>query len=368
MSPYRSQHDVLREHNDRLQRDLARAAKERERHEGLRQALEQKIFELETEHRGEQDLRIRARQVRGIATAIGILAGAILPLAAYGVSDLVGDGSDVPHGAAKSLATWLDRNRAHCNGVEINSTVARDPAPTSVQGQSWLAACYAFAGNLSAVRRVVSDLPHEQRAAAANVALDVIDPGVREDRDVALVAELLLEFTPDNKVAVFHAGMRAFESGRFEAADQLLRRFLVLHATDDGWARRTRETIVRIPQPFVLRPPPEEALGPPETPRRDDVATALRSVQGAVNTCGRGQVGTAMVAVHFSGSTGRVVSATVSGQFSGTPVGSCIARAVRAARLPRFNRESFAVTFPYRVGELAPIRRVGFSPQYLVRP
>ncbi|MEM9189732.1 MAG: GYF domain-containing protein [Myxococcota bacterium] len=87
----------------------------------------------------------------------------------------------------------------------------------------------------------------------------------------------------------------------------------------------------------------------PATPPRDAVARALRSVQGAVSRCGNGQHGVANTSVTVSGSTGRVTSARVSGQFAGTPVGSCVARAVRGARFPRFSRPTFSVTFPYRI-------------------
>jgi hypothetical protein len=56
-----------------------------------------------------------------------------------------------------------------------------------------------------------------------------------------------------------------------------------------------------------------------------------------------------MTQVTVDGSSGRVTNARVQGQFAGTPEGSCIARAVRRARFPRFKRPSFQVTFPYRL-------------------
>ena len=87
----------------------------------------------------------------------------------------------------------------------------------------------------------------------------------------------------------------------------------------------------------------------PDTPPRDAVGTTLRSVEGAVQRCGEGQHGVAMTAVTISGATGRVTSANVSGQFAGTPIGSCVARAVRGARFPRFSRPTFQVSFPYRL-------------------
>lgn len=87
----------------------------------------------------------------------------------------------------------------------------------------------------------------------------------------------------------------------------------------------------------------------PEAPPRDGVLRALRSVQGAVGNCGGGQHGVANTTITVSGTNGRVTNARVTGQFAGTPVGSCVARAVRGARFPRFSRPTFQVSFPYRI-------------------
>ena len=84
----------------------------------------------------------------------------------------------------------------------------------------------------------------------------------------------------------------------------------------------------------------------PELPARPDVAGAMRGVGSAVRSCGTGSGGTATVTVVFN-SQGRVNTANVAPPFAGTPVGSCIARAVRDAHLPPFSRPTFSVTFPF---------------------
>lgn len=91
------------------------------------------------------------------------------------------------------------------------------------------------------------------------------------------------------------------------------------------------------------------AASGPEQPSRPDVMAAMNGVQGAVTACGNGEHGTATVAVTVAGSTGRVTGANVTGQFAGTPVGSCIARAVRGATFPRFTRPTFTFNFPFRI-------------------
>jgi hypothetical protein len=72
-------------------------------------------------------------------------------------------------------------------------------------------------------------------------------------------------------------------------------------------------------------------------------------VQGAVTACGGGEHGVATVQIAVAGSTGHVSNATVGGQFAGTPVGSCIARAVRGATFPHFRNPTFSFTFPFRI-------------------
>jgi predicted Zn finger-like uncharacterized protein len=84
----------------------------------------------------------------------------------------------------------------------------------------------------------------------------------------------------------------------------------------------------------------------PEAPSRNDVMTAMRGVQPAVRACAEGQTGLATVTITFA-STGRVTTANVAPPFAGTPAGSCIARAVRAATVPPFTRPTFQVNYPF---------------------
>lgn len=94
-------------------------------------------------------------------------------------------------------------------------------------------------------------------------------------------------------------------------------------------------------------PAPSTDVALPEQPSRDQVRAALSTVQRATAACGVDQHGLAMTALTVSGSSGRVTRAVVSGQFAGTPVGSCVARAAREARFPPFRNASFSVSFPF---------------------
>jgi predicted Zn finger-like uncharacterized protein len=100
--------------------------------------------------------------------------------------------------------------------------------------------------------------------------------------------------------------------------------------------------------PAANPPSVQEAEDLPDQPSRDETLAAMRGVEAAVRSCAANETltGTAEVAINVAGATGRVTSATVTG-ITGT-VGSCIARAVRNARFPRFSRQVFSIKYPYR--------------------
>ncbi len=83
-------------------------------------------------------------------------------------------------------------------------------------------------------------------------------------------------------------------------------------------------------------------------PSREEVQRALDAVRPGVAECAAGAPGLVTVEVTV-GSSGRVRSALVHGVFAGTPEGSCMARAVRRARFPRFTDESVTIRYPYRL-------------------
>jgi predicted Zn finger-like uncharacterized protein len=94
----------------------------------------------------------------------------------------------------------------------------------------------------------------------------------------------------------------------------------------------------------------EGASGLPATPSREQVKAAMKGVEGDVKACAAGQAleaPSATVAISIAGATGRVSSVRVTG-IQGA-VGSCIARAVRAASFPKFSKDTFSINFPFRL-------------------
>ena len=93
--------------------------------------------------------------------------------------------------------------------------------------------------------------------------------------------------------------------------------------------------------------PEREDRDLPLTPAREDVADAMSRVHQAVRDCAPGYSGSTVQVRTTFVSSGRVTTAMVDGPLAGTPEGSCVALAVRDARLPEFEQDSFVVAYPF---------------------
>ena len=85
----------------------------------------------------------------------------------------------------------------------------------------------------------------------------------------------------------------------------------------------------------------------PDKPSRSAVGSALKAAQAKMGSCGGS--GSAKTKVVFKGSTGRVVSAKVSGPLAGTPAGKCVEKKAKTAKVPPFKQASLSVTYPFRL-------------------
>lgn len=82
-----------------------------------------------------------------------------------------------------------------------------------------------------------------------------------------------------------------------------------------------------------------------DTPNRAQVMSAMNGVKDKVERCGDDGVATAKITV--KGSTGNVTNVSASG-VSGS-VKSCVERAVKSARFPKFKQATFSVSYPFRL-------------------
>ncbi|MFO0607702.1 MAG: hypothetical protein U0324_31355 [Polyangiales bacterium] len=111
-------------------------------------------------------------------------------------------------------------------------------------------------------------------------------------------------------------------------------------ATAGGTAPRYAVRELRSPAPAGASA--ARALTPPV----DQVANAMQAIAPRVRACGQGRRGTVQVAVFFR-RTGEVDRVSLPYGLSSTPLGDCIEGALRQARLPPFERETFSVSYPY---------------------
>lgn len=83
-------------------------------------------------------------------------------------------------------------------------------------------------------------------------------------------------------------------------------------------------------------------------PTRVDVTHAVTAVGPAVAACAAGHHGAVRALIVFDGPSGSVRTVTLAGPDVGTPISACMERAIRAARVPPFTRDSFEVSYPFR--------------------
>lgn len=138
---------------------------------------------------------------------------------------------------APTPQAWFNEMRPHCNVAEVEAQVRLTPAPMGDEGMGYTAACFAMAGQVDLARNLMERLPQASQSWAAQV----IFGGIHGEADsggeagVAPAMELVLEYQPNNIMALYHAGSAAYSSGRVEAAREYLGRFVEHYGPEDGW-------------------------------------------------------------------------------------------------------------------------------------
>ncbi|MGH8435640.1 MAG: hypothetical protein ACRERX_14450 [Pseudomonas sp.] len=150
-----------------------------------------------------------------------------------------------PMPPAPVAESWFERVRAHCNPVEVEVTLSSNPAPADWQNQSYAAACYALAGKIQRAIERIEALSAEQQQSAANIVFNVVHPvaDAGDDEAAGPMMELVLRYTPDNYMALYHAGIAQYRTGEPDLARKNLKRFLELYNQNDGWTSSAQETL-----------------------------------------------------------------------------------------------------------------------------
>ncbi|MGH7521709.1 MAG: tetratricopeptide repeat protein [Gemmatimonadales bacterium] len=143
---------------------------------------------------------------------------------------------------------WFVSMKPFCNAVEVELAQRQHPAPTTLEGRGFSAACFALGGKIEAARRVIDRLPPGERHRAAGIVFEVAHPvaDAGDNRSAGPIMELVIEYWPNHYMALYHAGMSEFALGQSELARLNLKAFLSYYDENDGWTRSARKTLDRL--------------------------------------------------------------------------------------------------------------------------
>lgn len=143
---------------------------------------------------------------------------------------------------------WFAALKPFCNAVEVDLAQREHPAPETLEGMGFSAACYALAGRIPQARATIDRLPASRRYRAAGIVFDVAHPvaDAGDDRSAGPIMELVIEYWPNHYMALYHAGMSEYALDQRGLARQHLRTFLSLYHENDGWRHNALTVLERM--------------------------------------------------------------------------------------------------------------------------
>ena len=156
--------------------------------------------------------------------------------------------NDITPGSLGEAEQWFRRMRPYCNSVEVAVVERQTPAPSSVYGAGYDAACFALAGRIDDARRRIDKLPAADRYRAAGIVFEVGHPVADAGDDLAAgpIMELVVDYWPNHYMALYHAGMAEYMLGQFELARHSLNNFLKAYSPNDGWRSNAIDVLKRM--------------------------------------------------------------------------------------------------------------------------
>ena len=87
-----------------------------------------------------------------------------------------------------------------------------------------------------------------ERGTAAGIVFAVGHPvaDAGDDASAGPIMRLVVEYQPENYMALYHAGISEYMLGEMDFARTHLTRFLELYTPEDGWRSNAREVLGRI--------------------------------------------------------------------------------------------------------------------------
>jgi len=150
--------------------------------------------------------------------------------------------------AGSDAAAWFQQIKPFCNSLEVEMTLRSRPAPTSVDGAGYEAACWALGGRIAKARARILELQPNDRWTAAGIVFDIGHPiaDMGDDRSAGPIMELVIEFWPNHYMALYHAGAARYALGDRDAARRHLVEFLTYYHEDDGWTGNARTMLAEL--------------------------------------------------------------------------------------------------------------------------
>ena len=150
--------------------------------------------------------------------------------------------------AYTSGAQWFGAMKQYCNPVEVDVRARYTPPPATSDGAGYAAACFALAGKIDRARTLIEQIAPAERASAASVLFEVAHPvaDAGDDRASGPMMDLVLDYWPNNYMALYHAGMSEYSLGQRDLAEKHLKAFLALYTPVDGFTSNARQALASI--------------------------------------------------------------------------------------------------------------------------
>jgi len=143
---------------------------------------------------------------------------------------------------------WFQRMKPFCNPVEVETRVRFEPPPAGYEGVAYGAGCFALAGKIAQARELLMTLEATERPRAADLVFELAHPvaDAGDDTSAGPIMGMVVEFSPDNYMALYHAGASEFALGQPELSRKHLARFLELYKQPDGWRSNAESMLARL--------------------------------------------------------------------------------------------------------------------------
>ena len=154
----------------------------------------------------------------------------------------------MPASFAGDAGAWFSAMKPFCNAVEVEMQQQYRPAPPGAEGAGYSAACYALAGKIERARQTTDRLGAGDRSAAAGIVFAVGHPvaDAGDDESAGPIMRLVVEYQPENYMALYHAGMSEYILGHADLARANLEKFLSIYHAEDGWRANARTVLARL--------------------------------------------------------------------------------------------------------------------------